>query len=114
MNNPRPYSNPQFVCNIRELVRGREHEILEQLQPLVHSQSVRLDLSSVERVDAAGLFVLVTLYCDACKAGFEFTVVNPPRHVARILAIVGLDCILLSNDSRETLPPRIEMEMIAA
>ncbi len=113
MNTSQLYSSTQFVCNLHELVRGREQELLEELQPLVHSQSVRLDLSSTQRVDAAGLAALVSLYCDACKAGFEFAVVNPPRHVARILAIVGLDRILVSNDSGET-QQQPQMNMIAA
>jgi len=118
MNNPRQNPNAQFVSGIRELIRGREHKILEELQPLVESRSVRLDLSSIERIDAAGLAALVSLYCAASKAGHEFTVVNPPRHVARILAIVGLDRILVSNDSGETLPPgpwpESRMDRIAA
>jgi anti-anti-sigma factor len=113
MNTSQLYSSAQIVCKIHELVRGREQELLEELQPLVHSQSVRLDLSSTERVDAAGLAVLVSLYCDSCKAGFEFAVVNPSRRVARILAIVGLDRILVENVSRET-QQRPQMDMIAA
>ena len=112
MNNPR-LKNPgsdlstQIVGGVRELVKGREQEILEELQPLVESRSVRLDLSSIERIDAAGLAVLVSLYCAASKAGRDFAVINPPSNVARILAIVGLDRILLpqlaSTDSVETL-----------
>jgi anti-anti-sigma factor len=110
LSNSRLDSTPQTVCSIRQLVRGREQEILEELQPLVESRSVRLDLSSIERIDAAGLAALVSLYCAACKAGHEFAVVNPPRHVARILAIVGLDRVLLSKDSGEMLPPATRPE----
>jgi anti-anti-sigma factor len=115
MNNPRlnnsvPDSTIQFVSGTRELVKGREQEILEELQPLVESRSVRLDLCSIERIDAAGLAALVSLYCAACKAGHDFAVVNPSRHVARILAIVGLDRVLLSKDSAEMLPPGTRMD----
>jgi anti-anti-sigma factor len=88
-----------FVCGIRELVRGQELIFLEELQPLVRAQPVRLNMSSIERIDAAGLAALVSLYCDALKAGHEFSAVNPSRHVIRILAIVGLDRVLLSNHS---------------
>jgi len=63
----------------------------------VHSQSVRLELSRIERIDAAGLAALISLYTDACKAGHQFTVVNPSRHVAQILALVGLDRVLLQE-----------------
>ena len=87
-----------FVCGVSELVRGREQELIEQLRPLVRRQSLRLDVSSMERIDAAGLAALVSLYCDARKAGHQFTVVNPSRHVARILALVGLDRVLVAKD----------------
>jgi anti-anti-sigma factor len=105
LNNSRFDSTIQLVSGSRELVKGREREILEELQPLVESRSVRLDLSSIERIDAAGLAALVSLYCAACKAGHEFAVVNPSQHVARILTIVGLDRVLLSGVSGEMLPP---------
>lgn len=114
--NFRSDSSTQIVVGVRELVRGREQEILEELQPIVHSQSVRLDLSSVERIDAAGLAALVALYCAACKAGHDFAVINPSSHVARILAIVGLDRILMPKDLVETLlpAPRPQMDWVAA
>src|SRR5277367_3748308 len=82
LNNSRSDSTIQFVSGVHQLVRGREPEILEELQPLVESRSVRLDLSSIERIDAAGLAALVSLYCAARKAGYDFAVVNPSRHVA--------------------------------
>ena len=116
MNISRLNSTTQIVSGVRELVRGREQEILNRLQLLVHSQSVRLDLSLTERIDAAGLAALVSLYCAASKAGHDFAVINPPSHVARILAIVGLDRILMSTDSVETLLPalRPQMDSVAA
>jgi anti-anti-sigma factor len=116
LNNSRPDSTIQFVSGVRQLVRGREPEILEELQPLVESRSVRLDLSGVERIDAAGLAALVSLYCAACKAGHDFAVVNPSRHVARILAIVGLDRILVTKASEGTSPaaPRMKFGMVVA
>jgi|SRR5208283_3097374 len=91
-----------FVSSIRELVRGREKEFIDELQPLVHSQSVRLDLSRIERIDAAGLAALISVYCDACKAGHEFTVVRPSRHVAQMLALVSLDRILAAQPEGES------------
>jgi len=105
MNDYRFDSNLQFVGGVRELVKGREQEILDALQPLVCIRPVRLDLSSIGRIDAAGLAALVSLYCAACKAGHEFAVVNPQRCVARVLAIVGLDRILMSKELGETMPP---------
>jgi anti-anti-sigma factor len=110
LNNSPLDSTTQTVSSVRQLVRGREQEILEELQPLVERRSVRLDLGSIERIDAAGLAALVSLYCAARKAGHDFEVVNPSQHVARILAIVGLDRVLLSKDYGEMLPPAIRPE----
>jgi anti-anti-sigma factor len=84
-----------------ELVRGNELRLLERLQPLVRRQSVTLDLAHVARIDAAGLAALITLYCDACKAGFRFAIVNPSHHVREILALVGLDALLVSQNAEE-------------
>jgi anti-anti-sigma factor len=106
-----------FAVGVRDLVKGQERKFVEELQPLVRTQSVRLDLSSVERIDAAGLATLVSLYCDACKTGHEFRVVNPSRNVARILAIVGLDRVLITRESSgklETLVPGIPANQEAA
>jgi anti-anti-sigma factor len=116
MINSRADSTIQFVSSVRQLVRGREQEILEELQPLVQTGSVRLNLSSIERIDAAGLAALVSLHCAASAAGHEFTVVNPQRRVARILAIVGLDRILGTKVSEDTIPPvpRMKVEMVVA
>jgi len=102
MNHDRFHSIAPFASSVTELVKGQEQEFLEELKPLVRSQSVRLDLGRIERVDAAGLGALISLYCDARRAGHEFTVVNPSRHVARILALVGLDRMLLAKASTET------------
>jgi anti-anti-sigma factor len=109
-------STTQIVGGVRELVRGKEQEILEELRLLVLSRSVCLDLSLVERIDAAGLAALVSLYCAAAKARHDFSVINPRSHVARILAIVGLDRILVSTDTVGTpLPaPQPRMDSVAA
>jgi anti-anti-sigma factor len=110
MKNSRTDSTIQFVSRVRQLVRGREQEILEELQPLVESSSVHLNLSPIERIDAAGLAALVSLYCAAGKAGHEFAVVDPSPQVARILTIVGLDRVLLSKDFGEISPAATRQE----
>lgn len=78
-----------------ELVRGTEDGLLAWLSPLVRQQSVTLDLRQVERIDAAGIAALILLYSTASQAGHSFMVANPSPHVAEILALVGLDRILL-------------------
>ncbi len=82
-----------------ELVRGNELELLARLSPVVRRENVCLDLASVSRIDAAGLATLITLYSDAVKAGHRFAVVRPGRHVRELLALVGLDRILLAGES---------------
>jgi anti-anti-sigma factor len=88
------------VIGAAELVRGQEQKFLETMKPLVRRQSVRLDLSAVQRIDAAGLAALITLYCDAQQAGHDFTISNPSHHVAEILSLVGLNRIL--NPQRQS------------
>ena len=82
-----------------ELVRGFEQGLLARLTPLVRRESVSLDLAAVERIDAAGLAALITLYCDACKSGHTFQVTRPRRHVREILSLVGLEPILMGGDT---------------
>jgi anti-anti-sigma factor len=84
---------------LTELVKGHERALIEQMGPLVSRQSIALDLSPVERIDAAGIAALVTLYANACQAGHSFTVSNAQPRVARILALVGLDRILMSQNA---------------
>ena len=84
---------------LTELVRGHEQALLEQMRPLLSRQSIALDLSPVERIDAAGIAALVTLYANACQAGHSFTVSNAQPRVARILVLVGLDRILMSQNA---------------
>ena len=82
-----------------ELVRGCDHDLKLRLAPLVRQQDVSLDLRNVKRIDAAGIAVLISLYGSAHEAGHSFTVANASPRVAEILAIVGLDRILLSHNA---------------
>jgi len=85
--------------DMTELVRGKEIGLLELLEPLVRSENISLDMSGVERVDAAGLSVLIRLYCDATKAGREFRVAHPGRHVREVLGVVWLDRLLFGQEA---------------
>lgn len=84
--------------NLHELVRGQEHRLLNYLEPVVREQSVTLDMRQIERIDAAGIAALISLYGVAHAAGHEFTIVNASHRVDEILQIVGLDRILISRD----------------
>ena len=88
--------------DLTELVRGHEKALLEQMGPVVTRQSIELDLTPIERIDAAGIAALVTLYANACQAGHTFTVSNAQPRVARILALVGLDRILMSQNAAQS------------
>src|SRR6202044_1663736 len=84
---------------LHELVRGQDQSFVEQLTPLVSRQSVTLDLTHIERIDAAGIAALISLYWCADAAGNRFAVVNASTRVAEILALVGLDRILVSRNA---------------
>jgi anti-anti-sigma factor len=94
---------------ITELVRGTDKQLIERLTPLVRQKHVVLDLAGVERIDAAGISALITLYCEACKAGQEFSVFNAAPRVHQILGLVGLDHILLTEglDEEPAEPPAL-------
>lgn len=85
--------------NLHELVRGQEHNLLSELEPIVREQSVTLDMRQIERIDAAGIAALISLYGTAHAAGHDFTIVNASHRVDEILQIVGLDRILISRAS---------------
>jgi anti-anti-sigma factor len=85
--------------DLTELVRGNEQELLAWLSPLVRRQSVTLDMSSVERIDAAGIAALISLHASAHETGHSFAVANLSPHVAEILALVGLERILVSHNA---------------
>ena len=99
---------------LTELVRGHERALLEQMGPLVSRQSIALDLSPVERIDAAGIAALVTLYANACQAGHSFSVSNAQPRVARILALVGLDRVLMSQNAVQSSHSGQQLERTAA
>jgi anti-anti-sigma factor len=82
-----------------QLVRGEEMNLLARMEPLVREHSVLLDLASVERIDAAGITALLVLYHSARESGHRFNVTNVPERVAKTLAVVGLDGILLSHNA---------------
>jgi anti-anti-sigma factor len=84
---------------LTELVRGSDRRLLEHLEPLARRQSLNLDLASVERIDAAGISALIALYTASRDAGHRFTVSNATARVAAILALVGLDKILLQQNA---------------
>jgi anti-anti-sigma factor len=84
-------------CELSELVRGQERGLVDEITPLVRQQSVVLDLGAVDRIDAAGIAALISIYGSARDTGHCFMVSNPTPHVREILTLVGLDRILLDH-----------------
>jgi anti-anti-sigma factor len=84
-------------AEVIELIRGREKELLAWLAPLVRRKSVTLDMHSIQRIDAAGISALVSLYSSAQQAGHRFSVANLSPRVSEVLALVGLERILVSH-----------------
>jgi anti-anti-sigma factor len=87
-----------------ELARGplvSDHVggLLERLSPLVQERNVALDLTSVDRIDAAGITALLTLYRNARESGHRFSVTNVSARVSQILSVVGLDRLLVSHNA---------------
>jgi anti-anti-sigma factor len=86
-------------ADITELVRGEEHRLLEWVAPLLRESDVALDLEKVERIDAAGVAALISLYSTALEAGHKFAVCNLSERVSEILDLVGLSPIFLSHNA---------------
>jgi len=86
------------VTALRELVRGNEQLLLERVAPLVRRQSICLDLSSVERIDAAGVAALISLYSIAHSAGQVFSICGALPRVREILGLLGLEPILACHN----------------
>ena len=114
MNDLRLNTTVRVASETAEIVRGQEDKLLGQLEPIIHNHSIELDLSPVERIDAAGIAALIRLYCDAVQAGRCFTVHNPRPHVKELLAIVGIDRILMASSSDSPCGARLGMELSAA
>jgi anti-anti-sigma factor len=81
-----------------QLERGQVANLVERLQPVVLQRDVTLDLSHVDRIDAAGITALIALYQSARAAGHCFCLTNASERVAHILRVVGLDHYLLSHN----------------
>ncbi len=91
--------------DLHELVRGHELDFVDRMTPIVRKQSVTLDFGQIERIDAAGIAALISLYGAAQNAGNRFHVVNACPHVIEILTLVSLDRILILSVPKATPSP---------
>jgi anti-anti-sigma factor len=114
MNDLRFDTTVRVASETTEIVRGQEDKFLGQLEPMVRTHSIELDMSQVERIDAAGIAALIRLYCDAVQAGRQFSVLNPQPHVHEIMSIVGIDRVLMAASSEGARGDALGMELSAA
>ena len=78
-----------------ELVRGSDQRLVWQVEPMVRDKDIILNCQNIERIDAAGIAALISLYGSAISAGHSFHVCNVKAHVQEVLSIVGLERILV-------------------
>jgi len=81
-----------------ELVRGVEQCLVQRVAPLLRETDVVLDLNRIERIDAAGIAVLISLYSTARTLGHTFSVKCVSPRVAEMLSLLRLDNILISHN----------------
>ena len=83
--------------DLRELVRGEEQCLVQRVAPLLRERDVVLDLNQVERIDAAGIAALISLYSTARNYGHAFSVKCVSPRVEELLTLVRLDEVLISQ-----------------
>jgi len=86
-------------AEMTELVRGDEQPLVQRIAPLLREQSVTLDLNHIDRIDAAGIAALISLYSTAREYGQTFSLINVSPRVGEILSLVRLDGVLLSHNA---------------
>jgi anti-anti-sigma factor len=95
---------PDLPGETVELVRGKEEALIEQLNPLVLAHPVTLDMRAVQRIDAAGIATLISLYCIARQAGHCFTICRATPRVEEILLLVGLERMIICHEAAQPCP----------
>ena len=101
-NNPMRSEKADRTCAMSEIVRGNEACLVDEITPLVRRQDVSLDMSPVERIDAAGIAALISLYRLAEETGHRFSIYNVTPRVYELLALVGLERVLVSHQANFT------------
>lgn len=85
--------------HMTELVRGEEQCLVDRVAPLLREKDVVLDLNRIERIDAAGIAALISLYSSARKHGHSFAVKCLSPRVAEMLSLVRLEDVLVSHNA---------------
>lgn len=85
--------------NLTELVRGEEQCLVQRVAPLLREKDVVLDLNRIERIDAAGIAALISLYSTARTHGRTFSIKCVSARVSEMLSLVHLDNVLISHNA---------------
>jgi len=85
-------------AEMTELVRGEEQCLVQRVAPLLREKDVVLDLNRIERIDAAGIAALISLYSMARNYGHTFSIKCVSPRVAEMLSLVRLNDILISHN----------------
>jgi anti-anti-sigma factor len=86
-------------ARLTELVRGDEQLLVQRVAPLLRENNVTLDLNGIDRIDAAGIAALISLYSCARNHGNTFSVINVSPRVEEMLSLVRLENILVSHNA---------------
>lgn len=86
-------------AEMTELVRGEEQCLVQRVAPLLREKDVVLDLNEIERIDAAGIAVLISLYSLARAHGHTFSIKCVSPRVSEMLSLVHLSDVLVSQNA---------------
>jgi anti-anti-sigma factor len=100
--------------DMTELVRGEEQCLVQRVAPLLRETDVVLDLNRVQRIDAAGIAALISLYSTARQHGHAFSVKCVLPRVEEMLSLVRLDDVLISHNAVFASQCEVQFERPAA
>ena len=83
----------QLLCSGR-LVLGVEAETLRCMATSRPERQLVIDLQRVHAIDAAGLGLLVELYCWARERSHSLVVANPSSRVQQLITLTNLKSVL--------------------
>lgn len=66
-----------------------------------HAESITLNLSQVQKIDAAGVQLLMAFSHHATQSGKALSLLNPSESVIQSLTLLGLTHLLLSTDGKD-------------
>jgi anti-anti-sigma factor len=84
-------SHAQVVALAGDVDCGTGAAVLDCVSDLAQRGNVVVDLRDAQFLDSAGLAALLGARRVVARSGGTFTLRNPPRFIARVLALSGID-----------------------